>query len=173
MNTTNTHINKMVRILPLLIVVILITSCKEKTSYRMQLLIENKTDNKIAVKLFPKSEYLHNDLYDFSDFGSGYNGTEHNIESNRNESLYYSENTDQKPFSLAAKIFDSIHITPFNKDKKVMKFSIDTVIGYSENLFDSISSWNYEIKDYDEPDNFNQNPVESHDYSFIISIDKY
>lgn len=54
-----------------------------------------------------------------------------------------------------------------------MKFSIDTVIGYSENLFDSISSWNYEIKDYDEPDNFNQNPVESHDYSFIISVDKY
>lgn len=83
MNTTNAHINKMVRILPLLIVMILITSCKEKTSYRMQLLIENKTDNKISVKLFPKSEYLHNDLYDFSDFGSEYNETEHNIESNK------------------------------------------------------------------------------------------
>ena len=80
---------------------------------------------------------------------------------------------DHRTIDIAAKIFDSIHITPFNKDKKVMKFSIDTVIGYSENLFDSISSWNYEIKDYDEPDNFNQNPVESHDYSFIISIDKY
>jgi len=54
-----------------------------------------------------------------------------------------------------------------------MLFSADTVIGYSVNLFDSTSNWNYEIRNYDEPDNFNRNPVESHDYSFTISTDKY
>ena len=54
-----------------------------------------------------------------------------------------------------------------------MRYFTDTVIGYSENLFDSTSNWNYEIRKYDEIDNFNRNPVESHDYSFLISADKY
>ena len=41
----------------------LLYSCKEETSYRMQILIENTTDNKLTVKLFPKTEYIHGDLY--------------------------------------------------------------------------------------------------------------
>lgn len=161
-----------VNIIPLTLI-ILISSCKEKTSYQMQLLIENKTNNKITVRLFPKSEYLHNELYDFSDFGGGYSETIFEIEPNQEENLYYSDNLEQTPFDLVSKVFDSIRITPFNEDKVVMLFSADTVIGYSENLFDSTSNWNYEIRNYDEPDNFNRNPVESHDYNFIISTDKY
>lgn len=154
---------------------ILLFACKEKTSYQMQLLIENNTNNKITVELFPKPEYLHNTLYDFSDFGGGYSETIFEVEQNKNkyENIYYSSNIDQEPFELAVKIFDSIHITPFNENKTVMKFSIDTVTGYSENLFDSSSNWKYEIRNYDMPDNFNRNPVESYDYTFVISPDRY
>ena len=100
----------------LIAMLIAISSCKEKTSYQMQLLIDNKTNNKITVRLFPKSEYLHNDLYDFSDFGGGYNVTIFEIEPNQDGNLYYSDNLDQTPFDLASKIFDSIHLTPFNED---------------------------------------------------------
>ena len=163
----------MKRLVFISIMVNLLYSCKEETSYRMQILIENTTDNKLTVKLFPKTQYIHGDLYDFSDIGGGFSDTEFEIQQNNKESLYISSNLDQEPYMLISKIFDSINIKPYNKDKIEMKFSIDTVIGYSENLFDSNSTWTYEKRNYDEPDNFNQNPVESHDYSFVISTDKY
>ena len=156
----------------LFFLLIVLDSCKEETSYEMQLLIENKTENTISVRLYPKNKFLHNELYNSSDFGGGYSNTEFEIDANQDHSLFYSQNIDQEPYNLASQIFDSIHIKSFNSDKISIKYSVDTVIGYSENLFDSSSTWNYEIINTGRPDNFNQNPVELHNYTFVISGEK-
>lgn len=149
-------------------------SCKEETSYRLQILIENKTDSKLMVKLFPKTIYKHGDLYIYSELGNGdYADMDFEVEPEDNRSLFISTNLDIEPHFLTSMIFDSISIKLFDENKTEMKFSNDTVIGYSENLYDNKSVWIYKKNNYDEPDSFNSNPVESFDYSFLISKEKY
>jgi hypothetical protein len=151
-----------------LAVMFLIASCR-KESYEMQILIKNKSDSKLKITLYPKSKYMSDGLYDFCDFGGGYADTTFDIDSNGEKSLYISNNLNQKPFDLAAKIFDSIYIKPYDKDKIGMKFSIDKVTGYADNLFDNNSSWIYEKRNDALKTNFSTHLIESHDYSFIIS----
>ena len=143
----------------------------------MQLLIKNETDSKQTIKLFPKTAYLmenRNDLYMYSDLGNGdFGDKDFEIVEGDYNSIFISSDLKVEPNELAKKVFDSIYIIPFNKNKSMMKFYSDSVIGYSVNLFDDNSTWNYEVRNYDEPDNFNQNPVESHEYSLVISIDMY
>ncbi len=152
-------------------------SCKEKTSYRMHILVKNDTDCKQTVQLFPKSYYLkenRNDLYMYSDIGNGDFGDKcFEIEEGKSNTIFISSDFKLEPSELAMRVFDSIFIIPSNEDKALIKFYPDTVLGYSDNLFDSMSIWEYEKYNYDEPNNFNRNPVESYDYSFVISIDKY
>ncbi len=154
---------------------VVLISCKEETSYRMQILIKNETDSKQTVQLFPKSEYLmngRNDFYMYSDLGNGDYGDKYfDIEPGESNNLFITADLSQEPSDLALKIFDSIYIVPFNESKTIMKFYPDSVIGYEENLFNENSIWIYEVRNYDEPTNFKQNPVESHEYSFVISTD--
>ncbi len=149
-------------------------SCKKEISYRMQIMIENTTDNKLTVILYPKAEYMRGDLYNYSELGNGdYDDTSFDIEPTSDHCLFISVNLNQEPYNLVSGIFDSIHIIPFNEDKIEMSFSPDTVIGYSENLFDSNSVWEYEKRNYAEKTSFSSNPIESHNYSYVISTDKY
>jgi len=156
----------------LIMILVITISCREKTSYQLALLLENETESAIEVVVYPKSEYLTlEDCYDFSDFGGGCGQTTFGIGPASDYYLYYSKNLDWNPSVLAAEIFDSIHIT-LPDDDKMIKFSMDTVIGYTENLFDTMTTWKYEVHEYDEPTNFNKNPVESHDYTFVILREK-
>ena len=139
----------------------------------MHLWIKNTTDFNLTLKLYPKSEYMHNGLYCAGDFGSGYRDTEIEINPNQEESIFYSNNLDQAPSFLTTTIFDSIFIYSVSDDKVIIAFSPDTVIGYSVNLFDPDSIWDFEIRKYDEPNNSNRNPVESHNYSFVISDTRF
>jgi hypothetical protein len=133
----------------------------------------NKTDNNFTITLFPKTEFIYNDLYDFSEIGGGYRKTVINVVPDDKAQLYISGNLQIQPNDLVKLVFDSIHIKPFNEDKIEMKFSPDTVIGYSENLYDDNSVWIYEQRNYSEKTNFSIHPIESYDYSFVISPDKY
>ena len=168
------HLNRLYFISLLFVVII---SCKEETSYRMQILLKNETDSKQTVQLFPKSEYLmddRNDFYMYSDLGNGDYGDKYfDIVQDESNSIFITKDSNQEPYDLALRVFDSIYIIPSNEDKTIMKFYPDTVIGYTENLFDKNSVWDFEKRNYNEPTNFSQNPVESHDYTFVISIDKY
>ncbi len=155
----------------LLVLIFLLISCREETTYQLQILIKNETENELSLKLYPKQEFLKGDLYKISDYGD-YTKTENEIEPNDKCALYLSVDLTRKPYMLASEIFDSILIIPIREDEIEMKFTQDTVIGYSENLFDETSNWNYEILNYNEPTNFTQNPVESHNYSFSISDEK-
>ncbi len=156
---------------------ILFSACNEKTSYRMEILIKNETGSKQTVQLFPKPEFLmknRSDLYMYSDLGNGdYGDKDFDIEQNKSNWIFITTDLNQEPYNLALKIFDSIYVVPSNENNTIMKFYPDSVIGYSENLFDETSTWIYEKINYDEPDNFNQNPVESNEYTFVISTDKY
>lgn len=155
----------------------LLISCKEETSYRMELIVKNETDSKQTIELFPKTDYLkknRNDLYMYSDLGNGDFGDKFfEIGVGDNKSIFITSNLEFEPHVLVEKVFDSIFIVPFNENKTMMKFYPDSVVGYIENLFDDNATWIYELRNYDEPDNFNQNPVESHEYRFVISTDKY
>jgi|WetSurMetagenome_2_1015567.scaffolds.fasta_scaffold20890_3 hypothetical protein len=148
-------------------------SCKEKTTYQMQILIKNETNSILTIKLYPKSAYMSGEHYDFSAIGGGYQKTESQLEIDTELLLYISGDINQKPDAVASQVFDSIHVISADESKAELKFSPGTVIGYSDNLYDDDSEWNYELRKFDLQTNFQKNPVESHDYTFVISEDKY
>lgn len=147
-------------------------SCSEDTSYQMQLVIENKTDSNISIKLFPKNQYLHNDLYKFCDFGSGYRATTIGLEENCEIEIYISSDLNIEPYLKATVVFDSIHVSGIEGEVNEIKFSTDMVIGYEENLFSEESIWEMKTRKYDLQTSLQKNPVESNDYIFSISKEK-
>jgi hypothetical protein len=87
--------------------------------------------------------------------------------------MFVTTNIELEPYDLVLKIFDSIYVIPSSEGKAIIKFYPDIVVGYTENLFNRNSVWNYKKRNFDEPTNFDQNPVESYEYTFVISADKY
>ena len=158
----------------LIIIVLLLglfTSCHDKKRYEMSIIIKNKTNSTINVRLFPKNNYLYKaykGLYSFSDLASGYRDTYFQINTERFQNIYITGNISMKPSELLTQVFDSIEIVIAANNYKI-EFSPDTVIGYKINPYKSDSSWIYEINNYDMPIQRRRNPVESHDYIFVIS----
>lgn len=146
-------------------------SCKDETTYQMQILIKNETNNILTIKLFPKSKYMSGGLYDFSEIGGGSRKTEFQLGIDSEIELYISGDLNKKPNSLATEVFDSIYVVPSGVNKTEIKFTPDTVIGYSENLYDDNSSWIYELRKFNLQTSLKRKPVESHDYIFTISED--
>ena len=157
----------------ILLLLSLLVSCKEETTYQMQILIKNETNSILTIKLFPKSEYMSGGLYDFSEIGGGYRKTEFQLDIDSEIELYISGDLSKKPNSITTEVFDSIFVITSGVNKTEIKFTPDTVIGYSENLYDDNSKWIYELRKFNLQTSFKRNPVESHDYIFAISEDKY
>ncbi len=126
-----------------------LTSCSHKERESVQIFIHNKTDSLVHIRLYPKAEYLSEDLYRRSDGLSGYDGRcEFTLSANSGwdniwwHSVFGSYDLSLMPYHVAAKAFDSIYITMGNT---LLKFIHDTVIGYSENIFADSSTWDYRI----------------------------
>lgn len=157
----------------ILLLFIVLTSCKEKTSYNMQILLKNNTDGELTVQLFPRSDYQINnreDLYKYSDLGNGdYKDKFFEVEPDEAKTLFITADLNQEPYDLVLKIVDSIYVVSSDEEIAAMRFYPDSVIGYTENIFAANCTWDYEKRNYDEPDSFNQNPGESHNFTFIIS----
>lgn len=151
-----------------LMFVFLIVSCKEDTTYQLQVFIKNDTAGKVKVRLFPNEKYMNGSLYDFCDFGGGYADTTFVLEVNEQQSLYISSNLNQKPNELTSLIFDSIYVKSYD-GVELVKFSHEKATGSTPNLFKEESEWSYELKNYNNNTSFSKNPVESHDYIFKIS----
>lgn len=83
--------------------------------------------------------------------------------------IYVSGDLKKEPYILASEIFDSIHIVAIGNKQTEIKFSPDKVVGYPENLYDENSAWLFEVRNFDLQTQFKSNPVESHDYIFVIS----
>lgn len=148
-------------------------SCKEKTTYQLRILIKNETDTNLNLSLFPNEEYLDGNLYDFSDIGGGYRPATLEITPGLEQELYITSDLKIKPNSLAEKVFKSIQINTSNGSDTELKFSPDTVIGYTENLYKATSGWIYKVRDFNLQTQFDKNLVESHDYIFLISQSNY
>ncbi|HET6558671.1 MAG TPA: hypothetical protein VFG54_15230 [Prolixibacteraceae bacterium] len=159
----------MKNLLIVMIALMLMASCKKDTTYQMQILIKNNTDNTLKVTLFPRTKYMDGNLYDSSDIGGGYAQTTFDIESNSQEGLYISGNLNQKPYNLAKEVFDSIRIISDQNETGMMRFSNDQAVGYPDNLFSDQSTWDFEKRNVNLHTQFSAHPVESHDYTFVIS----
>lgn len=152
----------------LLLTLLFLVSCKEDTTYQMQLIIENTTDHQLTIELFPKNEYLQNDLYKFCDFGGGYRETTFDLATNHEIEIFISSDLNVQPHAKATAVFDSIHISNYKGEETKIRFSSDQVVGYDENLFSEESTWIMKIRNYESPTSFQHNPVESNNYIFTI-----
>jgi hypothetical protein len=154
------------------VVLFLLHGCKEETSYQMQLVIENQTEENIRIQLFPKAEYMHNGMYSYNDFGSSYRNTILELEMNREIEIFISSDLNIKPWLKAAEVFDSICISDLAEEKYKLVFSATKHLGYPENLYSEDSSWEMKLRNFTLADNFRKNHVESNDYIFQISEEK-
>ncbi len=153
-------------------------SCKEDVVETLHILIQNKTDSSFHITLYPKEAYQHEDLYLHSDIGGGYTETEFTLSPNSDgyydweEVLFVSNDLNIQPDALTSKVFDSIHISTVNKDK-IISFTPEDVIGYSENIFSGNSNWDYKEIEDEKPTMGGHNPQNYHCYTFLISEDNF
>lgn len=157
----------MKKIIGSLILMCFLNSCTEKTFYQLQIFIKNSTPSILEVKVFPKSEYRLRDLYDFG-IGGGYRETEFRISQTDEIQLFSTEDLKIKPNTLTAQVFDSITVNSTDGNIKI-KFSLNNVTGYPDNIYNYPSKWSYEVRHYNERTQFKRNPIESHDYLFEIT----
>ena len=157
--------------------ILFLGACKKEPSYTLEISIENRTIDTILLNLFPQSEYLlYPDLYRPNDSNRDpYTGPFVELSSDLvpegEKSLFSSRNIDQEPYSVAALVFDSISISFYNGQNRI-SFSVDTAIGYSDNLYNNTSLWDFQVIKTTEYFQFSSHPVEIHSYVFVISTDK-
>ncbi|MFY9153341.1 MAG: hypothetical protein WAO52_15095 [Prolixibacteraceae bacterium] len=156
-----------------LLVPVLFYSCEEKTRYQSSLILRNQTDGKISVQLFPKAEFLLDDLYKTSSISNGYNVTTFEIAIGMDEDIFVSDDLQIQSWQLLAEVFDSIHIDTSGEKPKLLRFLPDKVNGYSQNMYSESDGWIFELRNFDMPTQLKQNPVESHDHIFVLSKDNY
>ena len=168
----NLQINNLPIILFLLLIALI--SCKKETRYQMQILIKNETEAKQSIQVFPKSAYLMaNNVVWYMNSGLGdgdYGKTEFEIDQGDSESLFLSSDVNQKPYELVLRIFDSIYV--IQSDSNIIKFYPDTMVAYTENIFFENTTWEYKKVNSSEKTNFSSQPIEGHNYSFVISLEK-
>ena len=157
----------MKKIIGSIILLCFLNSCNDDTFYQLQIIIKNETTSELNVKVFPKSEYRLGVLYDFG-IGGGYRETEFHINPTDEFELFSTEDLKIEPNTLTAQVFDSIHVNSTDGNIKI-KFSLSTVTGYPDNLYNDPANWSYEIRHFALPTQFKRNPVESHDYIFTIT----
>lgn len=158
------------KLISLFLLICLFGSCKEKNSHQLQILLRNDVGSKIKVTLYPKDEFMAGYYYDFCSFISGYKITVFDIDADKEEIIYITDDLGIEPYVLSALVFDSIHITFNNKFEPGIKFSPAKVTGYPENLFSQNSNWTYKKRNYiDNPAQYEITPTESDDYTFTIT----
>jgi len=152
-----------------------LSSCKEKVTETLQVLIQNRTDGDITVTLYPKKTTTSGELYPMCEGCGGYKKTKFTLKPERyydwDGVIYYTSDLNMKPYILTSIAFDSIYISTSNQDK-VIKFTHSTVYGYSENPFTENSTWEYYLYEWSRKTNSRSFPEKNHCFIFIISEDK-
>ena len=143
--------------------------CKETVNESLEIFIKNRTDSLIHVRLYPKGKPTLT-FYPMCEGCGGHLTTGFDLRQNNERVLFKSGDLNIEPYALAAKSFDSIHIVL--KNNVILKFTIETVTGYSENIFTENSTWDFRIEEGKRPTQLCGNPFRDYRYSFIISEDK-
>ena len=160
----------------ILVALIVFCGCEQpETKYYMDLVLQNNTENSVAVELFPNGKYkvkFSDDMY-YADDVLNTCLTKFIIVVNSNNKIFESRDISQQPCDLLSSVFDSILISIDNENQHFIKFSKDTVIGYSENIFTEETIWKHNVE-YDRLQlQLTAIPVEIHQFTFDISDDKF
>ncbi|MDR2911046.1 MAG: hypothetical protein LBV47_06750 [Bacteroidales bacterium] len=154
-------------------------SCKEKVHEILQIVVFNRTDSLLYIKLYPQKTTVSGGFYPMSDIGGGHKLTEFDLSPGGDAYydywdgvLFETKDLNIAPYTLAANIFDSIHVGFANNDSVIISFTHNRVTGYSENIFKENSTWDFKISEYTLGDMRSSNPQKAYLYFFQISEDK-
>lgn len=146
-------------------------SCVKKVGERLEISIQNRTDSVIRVTLYPKVIY-HTDshpYYPTCEEGCGQLSPEFNL--SHHEAIFSTGDLSIKPYALASKAFDSIYIRVESKDVTI-KFTPESVAGYSENIFSDSSTWDFKTYVWELQNSLGRKETTMHAYTFSILEDK-
>ncbi len=159
------HMKKMIFILTILL---LITSCKKNTDYQLRILIKNKTDSLMTVHLYPKDKYIQYGQYIFSSIRPRLKDTTFIPDSKLGSELFITDELNIEPQQLATNVFDSINLS--YPSGRLIRFSPQRAVNYSVNLFTDKSAWLYEKNKFEYIRTWRENYIESDDYTFLIAV---
>jgi hypothetical protein len=142
-------------------------SCSPE-SEEIGILIQNRTDAEIHIKLYPNDKYFAsmatNIVHGCRDTFSLHPYVDHKSKSD--ELLFEVCTPNTEPNLLVTRAIDSICISTANNE--IIKFMHDTVNGYSENIFSDNSTWDYATGTFRQAGY----KIIAHSYTFLILEDK-
>lgn len=153
------------------------SACKEGVTESVKILIQNKTETTLVLRVFPKVEYQRGNLYRHSDNGGGFVDTEFSLSPKRgdyfewDEVLFSSADISIDPHALMESVFDSITVSTLKNDT-IIRFTQEKAIGYSQNIFSENAAWNYELIEDELPVMGSRNLQKYHCYKFVILEDE-
>ena len=147
----------------------LISSCDEPMGYEVNIYLLNQTGIKIDVVLLPTEAYSGMIGYKFSSNGDGFRSNSFRIDSGTSAHLFTNAKLSESASQIARKAFKELAIILQDGSNTRIYFSPDTVINYNFNIFLNDDVWIFEKMKNARPTQFKNNPVESHNYYFVIN----
>lgn len=163
--------------------VCILFSCKKNCpdkKYWMDIGFANNTEYEIKVELFPKSEYLHGDVfYNGNAIGGGYKYKVFSIDTafipiySFKNILYTTDDTLLNPTQLLTQVFDSIYLTIDNSSNVKILFKPDYSVNMNVNPFIDLSVWTIKWIDSSTPDNDCENKSETKRCKFYFETEYF
>ena len=144
-------------------------SCTKESKNSSRILIQNRTNNTIRVIMYSKSSCY---------YGGNESCYHSDVEqlSNKSGSVEWSEvkyvtrDLDIVPHTIVSDKYDSIYIITSDN---IIIFTHDKVTGYSENIFDENSTWDFKMEVNDKIPAYRwQEPNMYHKHIFLILEEK-
>ncbi len=141
----------------------------------MQLVLRNGTDYPMAVKMSPQYEYATGGhMYRMSDNGGGSLSANLELSPGEESTLFYSNNINQLPEALFAKVFNGISaLVTTAAGEHEIQIDQNGQKGYLKDPSKDRSGWVYEVRETAMPTQFRRHPVRIHSYTFVITEDNF
>ena len=88
--------------------IFMISSCKKKTVYELQIGIDNLTEKELHIQTFPKAQYSDEEGYYKFNYDGSTRSTLIFIQQDHSDLLFITNNLNYKPHQLITEIFDSL-----------------------------------------------------------------
>ena len=159
----------MKRLLLVAALLLILASCKEKIEDQERIMIRNNTGFDLKIGIVPQKPYRFGVGYRPSTNGGGSRDLEFIVGTAADADIFVSSDVTGSPHELAKEVLEQMTITLQNDMETRIKFIHDSATNYRVNIFSEQASWVYEQNDLAMPTQFKRNPVESHDYYFVIN----
>ena len=159
----------MKRLSIILVLVLAFSGCKEEIEYEERILIRNSTSVAVEVELIPNMAYRKGFGYKPSSKGSGIRDLKFLVGIGEDAEIFVSDELTGRPHELAMTVLEGMILTLESNEQTTIEFTHDSALKYTTNFFSEDANWIYEKHDSSRPTQFERNPVESHNYYFVIS----